>query len=230
MCGRYTQTKKPEDIKKLVDFSGDESLLSFRYNVAPTQSAPVVVATRALRSLRWGLVPSWAEREAVGSRMINARSETLREKPAFKNLLEQRRCGVLADGFFEWRRSGRTRQPFLFRLKAQAAFAFAGLWDVWRAADGHELETFTILTTAANELVRPIHDRMPVMLTAAGLTAWLEKGQREPVLRELAAPFPAGLMESFAVTPAVNSPLFESPVCVQPAESPPEPMEFDFGG
>ena len=166
MCGRYTQTLAGPIL--LSRFRLEETVLDLkpRYNIAPGQEAAVVVReeTTTLAAMRWGLVPSWAKEPAIGNRMINARAETITEKPSFKRLIERRRCLVPADGFYEWRREAKGKVPMRFILKSREPFAFAGLWDRWRNPEGAELRTFTIITTAANELMRPVHDRMPVIL------------------------------------------------------------------
>jgi putative SOS response-associated peptidase YedK len=229
MCGRYTQTKPPGEIKRQLAFIGDEALLQPRYNIAPAQAAPVILASRELTLMRWGLVPLWAKEAQIGNRMINARAETVQDKPAFKRLLGHRRCLVPADGFYEWQGAGRARQPFRFRLKSDAPFAFAGLWDQWHAPEGHALNTFTILTTTANEVVRPVHDRMPVMLGPDGCEQWLApSAQPSESLLRLLTPFPPDLMMCYPVSPLVNSPKFDGPECIQPFQHPDAPLELDL--
>jgi putative SOS response-associated peptidase YedK len=179
----------------------------------------VVVASGELKVMRWGLVPFWAKDESIGNRMINARSETAREKPAFKNLLSRRRCLVLADGFYEWKKLGpKGKQPYYFRLQSKEPFAFAGLWDQWRPSTGDPLQTFTILTTQANDCVSPIHDRMPVILLSEAVSSWTEPEEQDPSrLQELLQPLPANQMECYPVGSLVNSPRNDSPLCIQPA-------------
>ncbi len=230
MCGRYTQTCKPDEIKQLLDFDGDDRLLRPRYNLAPSQEAPVIIAGQHLKSMRWGLVPFWAKDEKIGHRMINARTETIAEKPAFKKLLTHRRCLVLADGFYEWQKSGRSKQPFYFRLRTKAPFAFAGLWDRWHGSEGRELATFTILTTSANEVLRPVHDRMPVMLSPEGCRTWLDlEGANADVLPPLWGPFPAAQMTGYPVSSRVNSPKDDQPGFVEPLASSETTAELDLG-
>jgi putative SOS response-associated peptidase YedK len=172
--------------------------------------------SRRLISMRWGLVPYWAEDPGIGSRMINARAETAAEKPAFRDSFRRRRCLVAADGFFEWQKAPGGKQPYLIRLEGGAPFAFAGLWDRWRGRRGRVLETFTILTTTPNELVRPIHDRMPVILPAEARSRWLAEDAESEALRELLGPLPGEGMEAFPVSQLVNSPANDSLECLQP--------------
>ncbi len=190
-----------------------------RFNIAPTQ--PVAVVRRAaagsgreLAWLRWGLVPAWAKDPAIGARLINARAETAAEKPAFRAAMRARRCLVVADGFYEWRRTGRAKQAYLFQLDGGRPFAFAGLWETWRRPDNSPLETCTLLTTDANELVRPIHDRMPAILPPAAYQAWLDAAVENP---SKLAPYPSGEMHAQAVGDFVNSPAHDSPRCIEAA-------------
>ena len=170
---------------------------------------------RELAWLRWGLVPAWAKDPAMGARLINARAETAAEKPAFRAAMRARRCLVVADGFYEWQRTGRAKQPHFFQLRGGRPFAFAGLWEAWRRPDNAPLETCTLLTTEANELVRPIHDRMPVILPRTAYDAWLDPAVASPdTLAPLLAPYPSGEMEARAVSPFVNSPTHDSPECI----------------
>lgn len=226
MCGRFTFATAPQALVEL--FGLDEVPdLTPRYNIAPSQGAPVVRVVlageqqrRELRLLRWGLVPSWAKDPAVGNRMINARSETAASKPAFRAAFKRRRCLVLADGFYEWqaRGKGRGKQPHLIRLRHGGPFAFAGLWERWREApDGEELHTCTLLTCAPNELVAPIHDRMPVILPPEAYAPWLDPELQDVAqLQQLLRPYPAGEMEAFPVSPRVNSPRVDDPDVAAP--------------
>ena len=206
-----------------------------------SSSVPLAVS-RELVWLRWGLVPSWAKDPAIGNRLINARAESAAEKPAFRAAMRRRRCLVVADGFYEWQqsggragtkgdspifagakigtvpRAGRAKQPHFIRLHGDRPFAFAGLWEAWEGADHATLETCAILTTAANELVRPIHDRMPVILAASSYSAWLDPAIEDPrQLMPLLVPYPSHEMEAQPVGDFVNSPAHDSPRCVEPA-------------
>ncbi len=220
MCGRYTYF--PREFSDLrLTWNVDEVFgLKPRYNIAPTQEAPVIVQAAGKRTLelfRWGLIPWWAKDPAIGNRMINARAETLAEKPAFKDLLGKRRCLVLADGFYEWRREGKRKIPMRFKLKSDEPFAFAGLWDSWKQPDGRLLRTYTIVTTEPNDVLRPIHNRMPVMLTNDDARRWLAVDQISHAL-SLLKPYPADAMEGYDVPPLVNDPRNDSPECVGPVE------------
>ncbi|HVP07068.1 MAG TPA: SOS response-associated peptidase [Candidatus Acidoferrum sp.] len=221
MCGRYTLATQLELLEPRFGVDAGSAQHIPRYNIAPGQMVPVVTAEngRMLSMMRWGLVPSWAKDESVGYRMINARAETVAEKPSFRKALESRRCLVPADGFFEWRKElgGSVKTPVRFVLKDRSLFAFAGLWERWKQPDGKDLLTYTIITTGANELVRPIHDRMPVILGRSDEGRWLDvstgKG-KGPV--DLLAPFPASEMEVYEVSTAVNSPRNDVPACIEP--------------
>lgn len=211
---------------KLADFFGmavgpaEQAELAPRYNIAPTQPvATVLVVTgdRRMRRMRWGLVPHWAKDLLIGSRMINARAETVAEKPSFRRAFRERRCLVLADGFYEWRREGKRKQPMYVARKDREPFAFAGLWETWRPPDGGEaVESCTIITTEANEVVAAFHHRMPVILDAEGVDAWLDEDADEAALLELLRPCPAGLMEAWPVSDVVNSPAHETARCIEP--------------
>ena len=196
--------------------------LEARYNVAPTQIVPVVVAggngSRRLVHMRWGLVPNWATTLDVGYRMINARAETAAEKPAFGESLRQRRCVVAADGFYEWQKTAGGKQPYLLRLLDGAPFGFAGLWDCWRDPRGSLLETFTIVTTTANTLVQTIHDRMPVILNRRHREEWLTPRIEVHALKRLCEPYPASAMEAVPVSAYVNNIANDSLECLRPVQ------------
>jgi putative SOS response-associated peptidase YedK len=221
MCGRFSLSTPGETLKELFGLDAVPELEP-RYNIAPAQSVPVVlraghVAGPVLVMKRWGLVPWWATDPKLGARMINARAETLTSKPAFRDAVRERRCLVPADGFYEWVQDGRRRQPIHFHLKDGQPFAFAGLWELWRPAGADALDTFTIITTRANELVAPVHDRMPVILPEEWWEDWLDP-RRAPddALMARLGPLPADRMAGFRVDPRVNSPLVDDAACVAP--------------
>jgi putative SOS response-associated peptidase YedK len=222
MCGRFGASFQYRDIKVAWNLYGDFSGYFPRYNIAPSQDVPVIVRSEnrnELKPMRWGLVPSWAPDPSMGQRMINARSETLLEKPSFKELVSRRRCLVPADGFYEWRSEGRVKVPMWIRLKGGKPFAFPGLWDSWLDRDtGSELYSFTIITTRANGLVRRIHDRMPVIYDAAMGRQWLEGpfGNRAMQLDLVLQPLPSDRLEAYEVSTLVNSPENDSAACIQP--------------
>lgn len=225
MCGRYSQTKDPEELERRFNLEGPRVLFPPRFNVAPSQEAGVIVhnGSRKLELMRWGLVPFWSKDATIGSRMINARAETITEKPSFKKPLEQRRCLVLADGFYEWLKTDgtKTKIPMRFILKSREPFAFAGLWDCWQKPDGHELRSFTIITTQANDLIRPVHDRMPVILRQEDEEQWLDSSVTDArKLTPLLSQYPADAMEAFAVSTLVNSPKNDQPECMQAVTAP----------
>lgn len=193
-----------------------------RFNIAPTQRAPVVRSAAGKREcveLRWGLIPSWATDRSIGSRMINARSETAAAKPAFRSAFCERRCLIPADGFYEWQKRGREKHPILIHRSDDAPFAFAGLWESWNDEQQQALETFTILTTAANEQLRPLHDRMPIILHPENYSAWLDAAQTDPAaLAPLLNDPPANLVFQ-PVGSRVNSTANDDPTCVATAET-----------
>ncbi|MFH0996875.1 MAG: SOS response-associated peptidase [Pseudomonadota bacterium] len=222
MCGRFTLHFPVEllaEIFGLPDFPG----LVPRYNIAPTQAAAVVRSTGKASSidlLRWGLVPSWAKDISAGSRMINARSESLPDKPAFRNAVRLRRCIVPASGFYEWKPEGSRKVPYYIRLSDGAPMGFAAIWEAWKTPDGSFLETFAILTTSANSLIAPIHDRMPVILHPDTYGLWLDKDVHDPKqLQRLYLPYSADFLILHPVSTRVNSPRNDDIACIEPATS-----------
>lgn len=226
MCGRYTQTASLKELRERFSISASEiEELAPRYNIAPTQDAPVVVLEeggRALKAFRWGLIPFWAKDPAIGHKLINARAETAAEKPSFRKPFAARRCLVLADGFYEWRRTGPAKTPLRAALPSRAPFALAGLWDLWKSPEGELVRTFTILTTSPNETMRPLHDRMPVILAKEAEGAWLDPKTPPRDLAGLLAPW-SGPLEVYEVSALVNSPRNEAPACAEPIGPPFEP-------
>lgn len=207
MCGRFTLAVPAEQVAAQFQLPTAPELAP-RYNIAPTQQIAVVRAgdaDRTLSMMRWGLVPSWAKELSIGARMINARAETAAEKPAFRSAMKQRRCLIPADGFYEWQAQPGGKQPFHIRMADGRPFAFAGLWEQWRTPEGQWLETCTILTTSANELMRQLHDRMPVIIPPEQYALWLDPAlhDTEP-LQELLTPYPAEEMTARPVSKAVN--------------------------
>ena len=218
MCGRYTQAQNVKDIAERFRVPAPSLALAPRYNIAPSQDAPVVVdmSGRRLELFRWGLIPSWAKEASIGYKMINARAETVAEKPSYKRPFERQRCLVLADGFYEWRKEpGGKKTPMRILLKSGEAFAMAGLWDVWKDPAGKEVRTFTIITTSAAESLKTIHERMPVILDRAGEDAWLDPKSEPQKLLPLLVPCADGLVTSYEVSTLVNSPANDKPGCVE---------------
>jgi putative SOS response-associated peptidase YedK len=221
MCGRFTLTTPIPVLAEWFLFP-EAAPQPARYNIAPTQAIAAVRATadagkRELCFLRWGLIPSWADDPAIGNRLINARSETAANKPSFRSAFRQRRCLILADGFYEWQKLGTRKQPYYFRMREGKPFAFAGLWERWEK-DGTAVESCTILTTSANDLLRSVHERMPVILAPADYEQWLDPAVRQPEeLQPLLRAFPAEAMTAYPVGLVVNNPRNETPQCIEPA-------------
>ena len=220
MCGRFTLTLEPGELQELLDLGPFVHIVQPRYNIAPSQPVPIVKDpnTRAVELYQWGLVPFWSKDIKIGSRLINARSETAAEKPAFRAAFKYRRCLILADGFYEWKSEagGRGKTPYLFRLKDDSPFTFAGLYEHWESPEGGELHTCTILTCEPNALVGEVHNRMPVMLNADDRWQWLAPELQPKALLTLMKPYPAAEMTGFEVSKAVNSPGNDSPEVVEP--------------
>lgn len=229
MCGRYLLTSPLESVRALFEV-GERPNLAARYNIAPTQDVPIVRRTRdgtgrELALVRWGLVPHWAKDEKVGNRMINARVEGIGSKPAFRDAFLRRRCLIPANGFYEWKKDGRDRQPRLIRLKGGGLFAFAALWEVWRDPDGRGIHSCTIVTGPANDLVAGLHDRMPVILAPDDAGRWLEADPGEALA--LLRPCPASWLEAFPVSRRVGSPANDDPDLIRPiGEGDPAPDLF----
>jgi len=219
MCGRFTLTTNLGAIAKRFGVARFLEEVGPRFNIAPTQTVIVVAddGTRHLTQMRWGLIPSWAKDPTIGNRMINARAETVATKPAFRVALRKRRCLLPADGFYEWQPVGRRKQPVYIALKSREPFAFAGLWETWTSPEGEEIRTCTIITTEANEFLKPIHDRMPVILTRDAEAVWLDPTIQEPArLLPLLKAYTAEDIEALPVSTQVNNPSDDSPECVRP--------------
>ena len=214
MCGRYTQTHTGADLAAAFQLT-TEPAPPPRYNIAPSQPVCAVIAGRGYRIFQWGLVPSWAKDYKIGYRLINARSETAAEKPSFRAAFKRRRCLIPADGFYEWQRTAGKKQPFYIHLRDRPVFALAGLWEQWESG-GSYLETCSILTTAPNELMEPIHNRMPVIVPVADYDRWLTAApdQVQPLMK----PYNADEMEAYPVSTLVNSPQNDGPDCTVPLE------------
>ena len=217
MCGRFTLISSVSDLQLKFGFAMEASEISPRYNVAPTQQVLTVVNDGEKRGelMRWGLVPSWAKDVKVGSRMINAVSETAATKPAFRSAFRRRRCLVLADGFYEWRQEGKQRIPLYFSQKSGEPMAFAGLWENWKSPDGEWIRSCTILTTAANSFIEPVHNRMPVILSAETEPLWLDPLTETPDnLQPLLLPAPPESLDAREVSPTVNNVRNDHPGCI----------------
>lgn len=237
MCGRYTLAgPRPGEwsemrIRTRFPALGEAVELRQRFNVAPTDEVACVTTSREGEPrgelLRWGLVPHWAKDPSLGAKMINARSETVAEKPAFRDAFSRRRCLVVADGFYEWERRGpKARHPFHITREDRAPFAFAGLWATWHGPGDTTLRTCSIVTTQANDAVRELHDRMPVILEPDGEAAWLDPATPAGVLHELMAPLPPELTHLREVSRAVNDARHDAPDCLDPPAPEAEPTLF----
>ena len=223
MCGRYTLISDISELQGRFGFMMDEPHPEPRYNIAPTQSVLTVVndGERRGEMMRWGLVPSWAKDIKIGNRMINAVSETAATKPAFRSAFRRRRCLVLADGFFEWRREGKKRVPQYFSQKSGEPMAFAGLWENWKSPEGEWVRSCTILTTAANSFIEPVHNRMPVILSAETEPLWLDSlTEAADNLAPVLLPAPPDLLDVREVSPVVNNARSEGPECIAPVVPP----------
>lgn len=209
MCGRFTQRA---DAKALAKAFGVAEVpeVEARYNVAPTQDILGVYVSpdgREAKLFRWGLIPSWAKDSSIGARLINARSETVAEKPAFRRAFKQSRCVIPADGFYEWRKTDGKKQPFFFRMRDERPFGFAGLWERWEGEGSRPVNSCAILTTGANEVLRPVHDRMPVILHPEDYELWLDADARKlDLVKEVLRPYPPEDMVGYSVSVLINSP------------------------
>jgi putative SOS response-associated peptidase YedK len=217
MCGRFVLANTPEQLMKAYRLSSAPDVRP-RYNIAPSQKVAVVRqhngGERELSLLQWGLIPSWSKDPAISHKLINARSETVHEKPSFKQAFRSRRCIIPASGFYEWEKSGQEKIPHYFHLPDDV-MSLAGLWERWKSPEGTEIETCTILTTAANSLVRRFHDRMPVILHRDELAVWLSRDLDDiNCLMELFHPYPADQLREYVVTQAVNNPGNDFPGCI----------------
>ena len=228
MCGRITLTSPISDIVQMFDLLAAENVAP-RYNIAPTQNILAIRQDPPGRHavyLKWGLVPSWANDPGIGSRLINARSESLAEKPAFRSAFRHHRCLIPADAFYEWQKQGDRKQPFLIHRHDKKTMALAGLWEHWQSPDGSALETCTIITTQANATLRPLHDRMPVILERHNWAAWLDPTSPAHMLQNLLQPAADTLLTLYPVTPRVNNPALDDPSCIHPADPPAPASDF----
>ena len=217
MCGRYNLISNLTVLGERFEFDPRQLTLDSAYNVAPTQNVLTVVgdAPRRAGFMRWGLIPFWAKNPSIGSRMINARAETVAGKPSFRDAFKRRRCLVLADGFYEWRRTPSGKRPMRVALRSGEPFAFAGIWSVWKDAEGNRRPTCAIITTAANELLKPIHHRMPVILPRDMEGLWLDRSIEDPNrLQSVLTPYPDDAMEAYEVSTLVNSVANDGPELV----------------
>ncbi len=218
MCGRFTITTDPDKLAQRFGIDIGDTDWTPRYNVAPTQTLPVILNTEPHRfsMLRWGLVPFWADDIGIGNRLINARGETVATKPSFRTAFKKRRCLVPSDGFYEWRKEAGGKQPLRIVRRDGAPFAMAGLWEEWTDPGGQPLRTFTIITTEANDFMRGIHDRMPVILDRADEPEWLRTDATPTALGQLIAPCPDDELRAYPVSRRVNAPIHDDAGLIAP--------------
>ena len=225
MCGRYRLSRRRQIVEEYFDTGDSQDDWPPRYNIAPTQPVPVIRQNpkepiRELSLMKWGLIPAWAPNPSVAAQMINARSETAGTKPAFREALKSRRCLIPADGFYEWKRDGKTKQPYCFEVNDGELFAFAGLWDRWKNPDGTWIETCSILTTTSNAVTSRVHDRMPVILDPEHYDLWLDPGMTKvEAVSDLLRPCDAHLMRCYPVSMRVNHTANDDEECSRRAEA-----------
>jgi putative SOS response-associated peptidase YedK len=224
MCGRYRLSRRKQIVEDYFECASDEPDWTPRYNIAPTQPIPVVrqhpkEPVRILSLMKWGLIPSWSKDASGAASMINARSETAATKPAFRDALKSRRCLIPADGFYEWSRDGKTKQPFCFEVNDGQLFAFAGIWDRWVDPSGNWIKTCSILTTTPNDVTSAVHDRMPVIFEPDTYDLWLDPGMHDMrALSDMMKPYDAQLMRCFPVSRRINHVVNDDEECSERVE------------
>lgn len=217
MCGRYTLTESVNLIERF-NLDGSDNHPQPRYNIAPTQNVPVILneSPNKITMVRWGLIPFWAKEASIGQKIINARAETLDQRPSFKHCLQRKRCIIPTDGFYEWKKDGSTKKPYRITLENGELFGFAGLWDTWQDPVGQIIRTCTIITTTPNELIEPIHNRMPVILPKESEHDWLDSTIDGRLMTGIFKPYPADIMTVYEVPSLVNSPKNDVVDCIAP--------------
>jgi len=224
MCGRYRLSRRKQIVEEHFDCGSDEPDWAPRYNIAPTQSVPVIrqntkEPVRKLSLMRWGLIPSWAKDPSVAASMINARAETAATKPAFRDALKSRRCLIPADGFYEWSRTGKAKQPYCLEVHEGELFAFAGIWDRWKDPSGQWVKSCSILTTTPNAVTAAVHDRMPVILDPDAYDVWLDPGMTKvEAVSDLLKPCDARLMRRYPISTRINHVANDDEGCSAPVE------------
>jgi putative SOS response-associated peptidase YedK len=225
MCDSYKLDASPRLLAARFQVPRDVPELPFEghlFNIAPSQQVPIVRQGKDAREMalgRWGLIPYWAKDAKIGYSLINARADTVAEKPAFRSAFKRRRCLIPADGFYEWQATGtKVKQPYFIRMKDQEPFAFAGLWEEWTAPEGEAVQSCSIITTDPNELMKPIHNRMPAILSANNYTTWLDPEELPDTLKGLLHPYDPVQMEAYPVSTFVNRPINQGPKCIEPLE------------
>lgn len=217
MCGRFTSLLSPELLAVIYEIFGPPESTP-RYNIAPSQPVSIIrqnaTGQRELATVKWGLIPSWAKDPSIGHSLINARGETVAEKPSFRAAFKQRRCIVPASGFYEWVTFGGTKQPWYIKGYEDRPLSLAGLWEHWPSPDGSVIETCSIITTTANEMMAPIHDRMPVILSPESIASWLELSTKPDELKDLLHPCAPDMLDAYTVSNLVNNPRFDGAACI----------------
>lgn len=222
MCGRFTLTVSAEELQQIFPEISVPELYAPRYNIAPSQPLAAIALNSlgkpTLQHFQWGLVPVWAKDPSIGQKLINARAETITEKPSYRTAFQKRRCLVLADGFYEWQAGTdpKSKTPMYIQLQDGKPFTIGGLWESWRSAEGDLLLSCTLVTTSANELLRPVHERMPVIIPPQERRAWLDARTPIEQAQALCRPYPAPQMRYYAVSNHVNSPFNEGATCILP--------------
>jgi putative SOS response-associated peptidase YedK len=220
MCGRFVLISDVDALQLAFNLTDIPQIMPSRFNIAPSQPVAVITndAPQTLSLFRWGLIPFWAKDPGISASLINARAETAADKPAFRAAFKRRRCLVPTDGFFEWQKSDRGKVPLFIHLRDRRPFAFAGLWETWYSPEGDEVRTCTILTTAANSFMEPIHNRMPAILPPEHYDTWLlPDEQPASVLQPLLQPYDPDQMAAYTVSSFVNNPRNDTPECIEPA-------------
>jgi putative SOS response-associated peptidase YedK len=218
MCGRFSLTQSTEAIADSFELENLPDL-SPRYNIAPSQPIATVIqeSERQFQWMQWGLIPSWAKDPSIGNKLINARAETVSEKPSFRSAFKRRRCLIVADGFYEWQKVEGRKQPYYIQRQDGKPFAFAGLWERWQPPTGEEIVTCTIVTTSANALMQPIHERMPVILLLDSYDRWLDPNESDrKLLQDLLQPCASEVLKAFPISSTVNNPANDNPDCIVP--------------
>jgi putative SOS response-associated peptidase YedK len=219
MCGRFVLRCTVDEVRAEFDIGEIQWAFEPSFNIAPGQDVLAVLngGGRRLAKMRWGLIPSWSKDPQIGDRMINARAETLAQKPSFSRSFKERRCLIVASGFYEWQARAGKKYPVYIRLRSDRPFGFAGLYDVWRPAEGDPVTSCTIITTMPNELLAPIHNRMPVIIRPEDRSEWLDRGVKDlPRLQKLLNPYPDSDLEAYEVSTKCNSPKYNQPDCLEP--------------
>jgi putative SOS response-associated peptidase YedK len=223
MCGRYRLSRRKQVLEEHFDSVFEEDWTP-HYNIAPTQSVPIVrqhpkESIREISLARWGLIPSWSKDMSASAKMINARAETAAALPAFRDVMKSRRCLIPADGFYEWQKKGKTKQPYCFEVNDGGLFAFAGLWDRWKNQSGQWVKSCSILTTTPNALTSTVHDRMPVILDPDCYDLWLDPGMKNvSAVSELLKPYDAAVMRRYPISPRINHVVNDDAECSVPLE------------